>query len=125
MKDETKENVKIIKDWVKQYYEKPEKVTSFMLDQEDRIKELEQINKEHRKINGELREENNYYFKKNNEISALNTSLRADRDNYKARIDKAIEYIGKNKYVDDYGKWTIDDDNDYLLNILQNGEENE
>ena len=40
-----------------------------------------------------LEQENNYYFKKNNELSALNTSLRIDRDNYKSRIDKAIEIL--------------------------------
>ena len=40
----------------------------------------------------QLQEENDYYFKKNIELSTLNTSLRSDRDNYKSRNDKAIEY---------------------------------
>ena len=40
-----------------------------------------------------LQKENDYYFKKNNELSTLNTSLRSDRDDYKQRIDKAIEYL--------------------------------
>ena len=40
-------------------------------------------------------------------------------------IDKAIEYIKKNKHIDDYGKWIIEDDNDYLLNILEESNKDE
>lgn len=71
-----------------------------------------------------LQEEKDYYFKKNNELSTLNTSLRNDRDIYKTRIDKAIEYINY------YG--TTPEQNDdttcriilkSLLNILQGSDE--
>ena len=91
MKQEIEESRKIMKDWFKQYYEKPEKVTSFMLDQEDRIKELEQINEEHRKINGELRKTINEAVNILERIYLLeNVSITNNAVN---EIDKAINIL--------------------------------
>lgn len=44
-------------------------------------------------------------------------------DDYKQRNEKAIEYIEKNKGVDDYGKWVIEDDKIQLLDILKGVDE--
>ena len=80
-----------------------------------------------------LQEENNYYFKKNNELSTLNTSLRSDRDDYKLRIDKAVEYI-KTNLVDEYdirngccvrGSDLPVDEITPILNILEGSDKDE
>lgn len=61
-----------------------------------------------------------YYNKKSREYAK---KLRISQKDYKARIDKAIEYVKKeyneyNKDFDSY-QWWLED----LLNILQNGSE--
>lgn len=85
-----------------------------------------------------LQKENDYYFKKNNELSTLNTSLRNARDDYKSKVEKAVELIKNKLSFETYQhlKKLYDDiDNieeiweDYefedLLNILQNGSDEE
>lgn len=105
MNDEKKENVKIIKDWFKQYYEKPEKVTSFMLDQEDRIKELETINEEHRKLNGTLHEELDKYKNIVDEIKKDLYNILHNLEKY----DETAGYVPEHlEYATNYTEQAID-----------------
>lgn len=123
-------------------------------EQEKRIKELETINEEHRKLNGELREENKELKMTNlaladditkNKIikqEALTECcgipigeipmLKIQNDEYKTRIDRAIEYIKEKSEEVELNFYGFPDkitsfrgSVSVLLNILQNGEENE
>lgn len=92
---------------------------------ENRIKELEQINEEHRELNGKLRTANN-------NLCEVEEFMYNQAKDYKTRNKEAIEYM--NKSIDNHTDWYNyihgDEDGevhnlDILLNILQNGEENE
>ena len=101
---------------------------------QDRIKELETINEEHRRINGELREENE---KSKNGVSlekaSDKTMILTQKfviEQLKTRINKAIEYIKNDMpYLeepdDDYenNHKMVEYDNSILLNILQGSDE--
>ena len=126
-------------------YEDPEDLTLFhmWLDEKakDKIKQLQeenknlkQINEEHRKLNGELREENE---KSKNGVSlekaSDKTMILTQKfviEQLKTRINKAIEYIKNDMpYLeepdDDYenNHKMVEYDNSILLNILQGSDE--
>lgn len=106
---------------------------------QNRYNGQKQINKEHRKLNGELR--NGYCEIKekcnkgecdctNEEYESMaqaNMKLRLLLDDYKSRIDKAIEYINEYQEVlkEHNGDWINYKDGfkPYLLNILQGSDE--
>lgn len=83
---------------------------------QDRIKELEAINEEHRKINGKLREENEILKKNAEHNDKVVDKARWNEMVYKSRIDKAIEYCENNK---EYTPRLID-----IIDILK-GDKNE
>ena len=69
-----------------------------------------------------LQEENENLRSTNHQFATLNTSLRSDRDNYKYRIDKAIEYIKEMCWIDkEYGYCNYGDDlrPEHIVNILE------
>ena len=93
-----------------------------------------------------LQEELNYYIthceeqrqelhrlnnlpKENKRLQKRNIELVLERDRArgenKVLIDKVIEYIKENKGIDDYNKWVIEDDDNYLLNILEGDDKSE
>lgn len=102
---------------------------------QDRIKELEEINEEHRKINGVLREEN----ERLKEIVENLTTMTASGDGKqikntaqfkldicKQRIKKAVDLIiEKIDYDDEYPGYMqmLEVDYNDLLNILQGSDE--
>ena len=102
---------------------------------EKRVKELEQINEEHKELNGKLRSElldaTLLIAQKDDEIRDLKADYgrkaQIERDTYKARIDKAVEYIKKEAEFsyDENCEILAGYEIEELLNILQNGEENE
>lgn len=86
-----------------------------------RVEELEQINEEHRKINGELRKENETLKRDKNMMFDANCNLSKVMNNYKARIDKAIEFLDNKEYYITIFYDNNEDDNkkDELLEILK------
>ncbi len=94
-----------------------------LIDLQDRIRELEAINEEHRKINGNLR-----YTKE--KVNERNIVLNAYVKDVEDRIDKAIEYIEKYSSISGYyfnSKYNRENDcldvKERLLNILQGSDE--
>ena len=96
MNNEIKEMTKVLKSLGnKQASELYNYITNLQQENEKNIEMLNDIIKEQDMKLNDLQQEKDYYFKKNNELSTLNTLLRSDRDNYKSRIEKAVEYIEK------------------------------
>lgn len=62
-----------------------------------------------------------YYNKKSKEYAK---KVRQEKNIYKIRIDKAIEYMKKNEFININNYWEIVEFYQDLLNILQ-GEDNE
>lgn len=121
-----------------------EKAKDKMKQLQDRIKELEQINEEHRKLNGELRAENKELKMTNLALADDITKnkiikqevlteccgipigeipmLKIQNDEYKQRIDEAIEYIKSN--LDNTGWLEIGSQCvEVLINLLQGSDE--
>ncbi len=78
------------------------KISVYITNLQDRIKELETINEEHRKLNGELRKENERLREENKHIFAnvnddqllrSNAMNYAEAQDYKTRNDKAVDML--------------------------------
>jgi len=104
---------------------------------EDYITNLQQIEQDHQKLNSELRKENerlketNVYCNRTDCSGRLKDSRKYDsvyqeKENYKSRIDKAIEYINP-KFIAQGGltSYEVNDLLNELLNILQGSDDND
>lgn len=106
---------------------KPEECTElldYITNLQNRITELEEINKQHQELNGKLRDEleNSCW-----DEASVRADILLEQEDYKSRCQKAIEYIN---HAQNYGtmaqvmphlKPYVNGDD--LLNILQDKEE--
>ena len=128
MNDEVYKSQQVVIDsWKTMYYE----MKSLNGQLENRITELEEINKQHQELNKELREEleNSCW-----DEASVRADVLLEQQDYEERCQKAIKYINcnKQKTIGAYGDNEDDDfeiclweeDIDNLLNMLQ-GSDNE